>query len=130
VSRLLDSVRAAVRARRYSLHTEEAYVRWIRQYILFLDKRHPSELGPAEISAFVSHLTVRRKVSASTQNHALPAPLFLYREVLDQPVVLGVVDTSPARVSSQTSAPNLISRLEFTYGTFLTSRRPNLTWPH
>lgn len=86
MSRLLDSVRAAVRARHYSLRAEEAYVRWIRQYILFSDKRHPSELGPREISAFVSHLAVGRNVSASTQNQALSALLFLYREVLGVPV--------------------------------------------
>ena len=86
MSRLLDSVREAIRARHYSLRTEEAYVRWIREYILFFDKRHPSELGPPEISAFASHLAVSRHVSASTQNQAVSALLFLYREVLGQSV--------------------------------------------
>ena len=86
MSRLLDRVREAVRARHYSIRTEEAYLRWIREYILFSDRRHPSELGAAAISAFVSHLAVKRNVAASTQNQALSALLFLYREVLDLPI--------------------------------------------
>jgi integron integrase len=86
MSQLLDQVRARMRARYYSIRTEEAYVRWIRQYILFYHKRHPAELGPDEISAFLSHLAVRRQVAASTQNQALSALLFLYREVLAQPI--------------------------------------------
>jgi integrase len=86
VSRLPDSVREALRARHYSLRTEEAYLRWIRQYILFFDKRHPPEPGAPEISAFVSHLAVAREVSASTQNQAISALLFLHREVLGVPV--------------------------------------------
>jgi integron integrase len=90
MSRLLEQVREAVRTRHYSLRTEEAYIRWVRQYILFCDKRHPSELGAREVSAFVSHLAVERKVAASTQTQALSALLFLYREVLGLP--LGWVD--------------------------------------
>lgn len=84
--KLLDQVRVAIRTRHYSLRTEEAYIRWIRQYILFFDKRHPATLGPGEVSAFVSHLAVERNVSSSTQNQALSALLFLYREVLGQPI--------------------------------------------
>jgi hypothetical protein len=86
VSQLLDRVRAAIRIRHYSLRTEEAYIHWIRQYILFSDKRHPATLGPPEIRAFVSHLATERNVAASTQNQALSALLFLYREVLGVPV--------------------------------------------
>ena len=86
MSRLLDRVREAVRARHYSIRTEEAYLRWIREYILFSNKRHPSELGAPEVGAFVSHLAVKRNVAASTQNQALSALLFLYREVLGQPI--------------------------------------------
>ena len=86
MSRLLDQVREAVRTRHYSLRTEEAYIRRIRQYILFCGKRHPSELGAREVSAFISHLAVARKVSASTQTQALSALLFLYREVLALPI--------------------------------------------
>ena len=84
--RLLDSVREAVRTRHHGLRTEEAYVRWIREYILFFGNRHPSELGPRQTSAFASRLAVARNVSASIQNQALSALLFLYREVPAQPV--------------------------------------------
>ncbi len=86
MSQLLEQVRDAVRTRHYSIRTEEAYLRWIREYILFFDKRHPEELGAKEISAFLSHLAVRRNVAASTQNQALSALLFLYREVLALPI--------------------------------------------
>lgn len=81
-SRLLDQVRDAIRSRHMSPRTEEAYVHWIRRFILFHDKRHPREMGPPEITAFLSALAVRRRLSASTQNQALAALLFLYREVL------------------------------------------------
>ncbi len=80
--RLLDTVRAAIRTRHFSRRTEKAYVAWIRRYVLHHGKRHPRELGAAEVSAFLSHLAVDRAVSASTQNQALAALLFLYREVL------------------------------------------------
>jgi integron integrase len=83
MSQLLESVRDAIRTRHYSIRTEEAYLRWIREYILFFDKRHPSQLGPSEIRSFLSHLATRRQIAASTQNQALSALLFLYREVLD-----------------------------------------------
>ena len=84
--RLLDRLRAAVRARHYSLRTEEAYVAWVRKYVVFHGRRHPDELGEAEINAFLSDLAVTRKVSASTQNQALSALLFLYRDVLGRTV--------------------------------------------
>lgn len=80
--RLLDQVRHAIRACHYSPRTEDAYVAWIKRYILFHGKRHPVELGPAEITAFLTHLAVERHVSASTQNQALAALLFLYANVL------------------------------------------------
>ena len=86
MSRLLEQVREAVRTRHYSLRTEEAYLRWVRQYILFCGKRHPSELSAREVSAGISHPAVKRKVSASTQTRALSALLFLYREVLSLPI--------------------------------------------
>ncbi|MCA1591130.1 MAG: integron integrase [Acidobacteria bacterium] len=86
MSRLLDQVREAIRTRHYSIRTEEAYVRWVKEYILFFDKRHPSGLGAKEVGAFVSYLAVRRNVASSTQNQALSALLFLYREVLGQPI--------------------------------------------
>lgn len=80
--KLLDRVRAAIRVRHYSIRTEDAYVGWIRRYIHFHGIRHPDEMGSAEVVEFLSDLAVRRNVAASTQNQALAALLFLYREVL------------------------------------------------
>jgi integron integrase len=82
--KLLEEVRDLIRTRHYSYRTEEAYLYWIRQYILFHGKRHPAEMGPAEVSQFLTHLAVKREVAASTQNQALAALLFLYRNVLQQ----------------------------------------------
>jgi integron integrase len=82
--RLLDRVREAIRARHYSRRTEKAYVAWVRRFILFHGKRHPAEMGAPEITRFLNFLAVNRSVAASTQNQALSALLFLYREVLDQ----------------------------------------------
>ncbi len=81
--RLLDRVRAALRTRHYSGRTEEAYVAWIRRYIFFHGKRHPAEMGALEVTTFLSALAVEGRVAASTQNQALSALLFLYRDVLD-----------------------------------------------
>ena len=91
--RLLDRVREALRARHYSRRTEEAYIAWIRLYIFFHDKRHPAEMGAPEITRFLSSLAVDDKVAASTQNQALGALLFLYRNVLelDLPWLDGIV---------------------------------------
>jgi integron integrase len=80
--RLLDRVRQVIRARHYSPRTEKAYVGWIRRFILFHGKRHPDELGEAEVTRFLSSLATDRHVSASTQNQALSAVLFLYVDVL------------------------------------------------
>ncbi len=84
--RLLDLVREAIRRRHYSDRTEEAYVHWVKRFILFSGKRHPVELGAAEVTAFLNHLVRERNVAASTQNQALAAILFLYKEVLAQPL--------------------------------------------
>ena len=84
-AKLLDRVRNAIRVRHYSPRTEEAYVGWIRRFILFHNRRHPLEMGESEIDAFLTHLATQRNVSASTQTQALSALLFLYREVLDRP---------------------------------------------
>ncbi len=81
--RLLDRVRAALRIRHYSRRTEEAYVAWIRRYILFHDKRHPAEMGAPEVTRFLSSLAVEGRVAGSTQSHALSALLFPYRQVLE-----------------------------------------------
>ena len=82
--KLLDQVRDAIRTRHYSIRTEEAYVNWVRRFILFHGKRHPKDMGGAEIEAFLTHLAVEGHVAASTQNQALSARLFLYRPVLHQ----------------------------------------------
>lgn len=80
--KLLDQVRALIRTMHYSIRTEEAYVDWIRRFILFHKKRHPSQMGKAEIEAFLTHLAVDRRVAASTQSQAKSALLFLYQKVL------------------------------------------------
>jgi len=79
---LLDVARQRIRLKHYSFRTEKAYVHWIRRFVLFHNRRHPRELGKAEIEAFLTHLAMDRKVAASTQNQAFNALLFLYREVL------------------------------------------------
>jgi integron integrase len=79
---LLDRVRWQLRAKHYSIRTEEAYVEWIRRFILFHSKRHPDLMGEKEISEFLSHLAVEKSVAASTQNQAFSALLFLYQHVL------------------------------------------------
>jgi integron integrase len=85
-ARLLDQVRDAIRRRHYSLRTEDTYVDWIKRFIYFSGKRHPAELGAAEVTAFLNYLAREREVAASTQNQALSALLFLYREVLATPL--------------------------------------------
>jgi integron integrase len=87
--KLLDQVREIIRLKHYSQKTEQAYLNWIKQYILFHDKKHPQDMAATEVEAFLTYLAVERKVAASTQNQALSAILFLYREVLQKPVETG-----------------------------------------
>lgn len=82
--KLLDQVRQTIRRKHYSLRTEQTYVDWIKRYIFFHNKRHPAEMGAREMEEFLNHLAVEKKVAASTQNQALSALVFLYREVLRQ----------------------------------------------
>jgi site-specific recombinase XerD len=91
--KLLDQMADALRARHYSPRTECAYLAWARRFIYFHHVRHPAEMGEAEINAFLTHLAVAEKVSASTQTQALAALLFLYRQVLAREVgeLMGVV---------------------------------------
>jgi len=84
--RLLERVRDAIRRRNYSYRTEEAYVHWVRRFIYFSGKRHPSEVGAAGVTAFLNYLAGERDVAAATQNQALSALLFLYREVIGEPL--------------------------------------------
>ncbi len=77
-------MRQAIRIKHYSYHTEQTYVDWIRRFILFHNKKHPKDMGVAEVEAFLGHLAVVGNVAASTQNQALSALLFLYKNVLEQ----------------------------------------------
>jgi integron integrase len=106
---LLDRVREAARLHQYSYETEKAYVSWVRRFILFHGKRHPRDLGVQEVTAFLTDLAVTRKVSASTQNQALSAILFLYQKVLnaDLPWLQDVV-----RARRSKHVPTVLSRDE------------------
>ena len=95
--KLLDRVSEVIRLKHYSPRTEEAYVDWIRRYILFHDKRHPREMGAPEIEEFLTHLVVDRNVAASTQNQALHAILFLYRHVLRKDLDEQTIDAVRAK---------------------------------
>src|SRR5215203_1584590 len=83
---LVDLVRIVLRKRHYSIRTEQAYVAWIVDYIRFSGLRHPRDLGPVNVSEYLSHLATERGVAASTQNQALSALLFLYKDVLGTPL--------------------------------------------
>ena len=127
---LLEVVSDTIRRKHYSHRTEKSYLQWIKRYVIFHQKRHPREMGKAEVEAFLTYLAVEGKVSASTQNQAFNAILFLYREVLDQPLenvkafrakqptYLPVVLT-PQEVRSIISQMNGIHRLiiQLLYGT-------------
>ena len=89
-ARLLDQVRAAAQARRYSAHTENVFVIWIRRFIVFHDKRHPAQMAEPDVARFLSHLAVEEHVSPSVQCQARAALVFLYRHVLQRP--LGPLD--------------------------------------
>lgn len=104
----LDQVRAAIRLQHYSIRTEAAYVQWIKRFVLFHNKRHPNELDAAEVEAFLTHLAVADHISASTQNQALAALLFLYREVLHRE--LGAIDSVRARTDRR--LPSVLTRDE------------------
>ena len=84
--KLLDQLSDTLRTRHYSYRTEETYIDWVRRFILFHNKQHPETMGAAEIRAFLAHLAMDRNVAASTQNQALSAILFLYREVLHKDI--------------------------------------------
>src|SRR4051812_34235200 len=86
LDKLLERLRTRLRTRHYSVRTEAAYCAWVRRFILHSGRRHPVTMGEGEIAAFVTHLATVPKVSASTQNQALHAILFLYRHVLGRPL--------------------------------------------
>src|SRR5438094_1920154 len=107
--KFLDQMRTFMRARRYSRRTEQAYVDWVRRFILFHAKRHPRDLGEEEVVEFLSDLAVKRKVSASTQNQAFCALLFLYQQFLE--TKLGRLDGA-LRSSKPARLPVVLSREE------------------
>jgi integron integrase len=107
--RLLELVRRRLRERRYSRRTEKAYVGWIRRYVLFHDRRHPRDLGPDHVRAFLSMLAERDRVSASTQNQALAALAFLYAHVVGVPLPR-VDGMAPARRGKR--VPTVLSQRE------------------
>lgn len=84
--KLMDNLREALRSRHYSKRTEQTYCHWVKRYIFFHKVRHPKEMAESEINDFLTHLAVKEKVSASTQNQALSALLFLYRHVIGREV--------------------------------------------
>jgi integron integrase len=104
--KLLDRVRAEIRARHYSRRTEEAYVHWIRRCIVFHGKRHPSDLAAIDVTAFLTSLAVEKSVAASTQNQAFSALMFLYKDVLRYD--LGVVEHVP-RAKAPLRVPVVLS---------------------
>lgn len=116
--RFMEIVRRKLRERRYSRRTEEAYVHWIRRYIVFHDRRHPGDLGEAHVKSFLSHLAIEGHVAASTQNQALAALTFLYATVLDRPLtrIDGITPAHrPARVPtvlSQQEVRAIFARLD------------------
>jgi site-specific recombinase XerD len=124
--RLLDLTRNKLRAKHYSYRTEQQYLYWIRRYVLYHGKRHPAEMSGPEVEQFLTDLAVNRRVSASTQNQALAAVLFLYRYVLEielpwlenvvrarmstrVPVVLPRREVQPCSVSSMGNSTSSVS---------------------
>jgi integron integrase len=120
--KLLDQYREALRTKHYSHRTEETYLAWVRQYILYHHKRHPREMGVAEINQFITHLAVEKNFAASTQNQALSAVLFLYRHVLnlelDETALTALRPSRPKRVPtvlSKTEAKAVIENMDGIY---------------
>ncbi|MBI2233488.1 MAG: site-specific integrase [Micavibrio aeruginosavorus] len=109
VPKLFDLVHQAIRVRHYSPRTEKAYAHWIRRYILFHDKRHPNVMGPLEVNQFLTHLAVQEHVSASTQNQALNALLFLYKSVLQ--IEVGLIEAA-VRAKKPDRLPVVLTRQE------------------
>jgi site-specific recombinase XerD len=114
--KLLDRVRFAIRSRHYSRRTEEAYVFWVRKYILFHGKRHPPDLDASAIGQFLGWLAVERSVASSTQNQALSALMFLYKEVLH--LDLGEIEHVP-RAKPSVHVPVVMSVDEVAMGSML-----------
>ncbi len=108
-SPFLEQIRHAIRVRHYSIRTEQADVEWTKRFILFHNKRHPRDMGEAEVCSFLAHLAVDRNVAASTQNQALNAFVFTYKMVLNRPLgeIIGVV-----RAKKPQKLPVVLTQLE------------------
>jgi len=120
--KLLDQLRDAVRLKHYSYSTEKTYVRWVKRYVLFHNKRHPREMGAREIEAFLTHLATQENVSASTQNQALAALQFLYRYVLNMDLetpIRALRAKRPKRLPTVLSKDEVLRILSFMQGTHL-----------
>ncbi len=132
--KLLDQVRDKIRFKHYSLSTENTYLSWIKQFILYHGKRHPADLGAAEVEKFLTYLATQRHVSSSTQNQALSAILFLYRDVLGVtlpwldsferskkphrlPVVLTVLETQKLLQETEVAPAPISLIIRLLYGT-------------
>ena len=122
--KLLDRLRTAIRLRHFSRKTEEAYVGWVRRFILFHGKRHPADMGEADVTAFLTYLAEERGVSASTQNQALCALLFLYRQVLGR--ALGGLD-GVVWAKRSVRVPVVLTRDEVVFS--IGCRAPPGWWP-
>ncbi|XOV87350.1 MAG: integron integrase [Pseudomonadota bacterium] len=109
MSKLIDEMTVALRARHYSIRTEQVYTAWVRRFVRFHNLRHPTEMREAEVIAFLNHLALNRDVAANTQNQALQALVFLYRYVLDAP--LGDI-TSAVRAKKPQKLPVVLDRNE------------------
>lgn len=107
--RLMDQVREVLRYYHYAIKTEKAYTHWILQYIRFNELKHPRDMGKHEVERFLSHLAINRNVAAATQNQALNALLFLYKEVLHLPFEENI---KPARSTKEARLPTVLSRNE------------------
>jgi len=120
--RFLEQVANACRVKHLAYRTEQSYVSWVKRFILFHNKRHPRDTGPVEVRAFLTHLAVNRRVSASTQNQALNAIVFMYREVVRRdPGEFGEFDRAkrPKRlptVLTKDEVKRVLTHLEGTYG--------------
>jgi integron integrase len=108
--KLLDQLRDAIRVKGYSIRTEIAYVEWVRRYILFHNKNHPQDMGEPEIETFLTYLAVDQDVAASTQNQALCALLFLYKNVLRKPLDHNIIDA--VRAKRPERAPTVLTKNE------------------
>ena len=108
--KLLEEFREQLRTRHYALRTENTYISWVRKYILFHNKRHPKNMGPKEINAFLTHLALEKNVASSTQNQALSAILFLYRYVLN--IELSQNELIYSRATKKKRVPTVLSKAE------------------